>query len=144
MLAYSYDSTTKIYNGTKNRQLDPIQTQKQGKDVYLMPANCTDIEPLAVKDGYNIVFNGTGWEYKEIPAPAPEPEPTQEDKESMVRSVRNSYLDSTDKMVACPDYPITAEEKEIVLAYRTYLREYTKNKNWFEKNPFTLEEYKAQ
>ena len=144
MLAYSFDPTTKIYKGTKNRQLDPIQSQKQGKDVYLMPANCTDVEPLEQKDGFYVVWNGAAWEYQAIPEPEPAPEPTQEEKEQMVRAVRNSYLDSTDKMVACPDFPITAEEKEIVFAYRQYLRDYTKSENWFEKNPLTLDEYKAQ
>ena len=39
-----------------------------------MPADSTDIVPPESKDGYDIVFNGTDWEYKEIEK-EPEPEP---------------------------------------------------------------------
>ena len=66
MKAYRYNPDTNIYEGEQDRQLDPIATQHEGKDVYLMPANCTDIEmTLEAKDGYDIIFNNSAWEYKE-------------------------------------------------------------------------------
>lgn len=74
MKAYQYDSETKKYIGEIERQIDPLESQAQGKTIYLMPADSTDIEPLEPKDGYDVVFNGTDWEYKEIPK-EPEPEP---------------------------------------------------------------------
>lgn len=82
MKAYQYDSETKKYIGEIERQIDPLESQAQGKDIYLMPADSTDIVPPEPKDGYDIVFNGTDWEYKEIPKePEPEPhEPTAEEK----------------------------------------------------------------
>ena len=46
-----------------------------------------------------------------------------DEKARRVRDDRNAKLDSTDKIVSAPDYPISAEEKEKVLAYRQYLRE---------------------
>jgi hypothetical protein len=74
MKAYQYDSETKKYIGEIERQIDPLESQAQGKEIWLMPADSTDIVPLEPKDGYDVVFNGTGWEYKETPK-EPEPEP---------------------------------------------------------------------
>lgn len=82
MKAYQYDSETKKYIGEIDRQIDPLESQVQGKEIWLMPANSTDIAPLEPKDGYDIVFNGAGWEYKEIEKPVePKPyEPTELEK----------------------------------------------------------------
>lgn len=82
MIAYQYDSETKKYIGEIERQIDPLESLAQGADVWLMPANSTDVVPPEAKDGYDIVFNGTDWEYKEIPKePEPEPyEPTELEK----------------------------------------------------------------
>lgn len=74
MKAYQYDSETKKYIGEIDRQIDPLESQAQGKEIWLMPADSTDIVPPEAKDGYDIVFNGTDWEYKEIEK-EPEPEP---------------------------------------------------------------------
>ena len=79
MKAYQYDSETKKYIGEIERQIDPLESQAQGKDIYLMPADSTDIVPPEAKEGYDIVFNGTGWEYKEIEKPEPY-EPTELEK----------------------------------------------------------------
>lgn len=82
MKAYQYDSETKKYIGEIDRQIDPLESQAQGKEIWLMPADSTDIIPLEPKDGYDVVFNGAGWEYKEIEKPVePEPyEPTELEK----------------------------------------------------------------
>lgn len=79
---YSYHSENKKYMGVVECQLDLLETIVQGKDIYLIPADTTEIEPLEPKDGYDVVFNGTGWEYKEIEKPVePEPyEPTELEK----------------------------------------------------------------
>lgn len=97
MKAYQYDSETKKYIGEIERQIDPLESQAQGKDIYLMPADSTDIVPPEAKDGYDIVFNGTDWEYKEIPKepePEPLPEPTIEEKNEQIRQTR-AYLYSS-------------------------------------------------
>ena len=84
MIAYRYDPTTNLYAGEQERQLDPVASQKAGKEVYLMPADCTTIEPLEEKEGFNIKWNGESWEYEEQPKKEPEPpeekEPTTEEK----------------------------------------------------------------
>ena len=94
-----------------------------------------------------IFCNQNGYMLKEI-SPLPQrkfqivsiPEPTLEEKEAMVRSVRNSYLEATDKYMIA-DYPITPEVKAQYRAYRQYLRDYPSTTNWYAKNPKTYEEY---
>lgn len=93
MKAYQYDSETKKYIGEIDRQIDPLESQAQGKEIWLMPADSTDIVPLEPKDGFDVVFNGTDWEYREIPKepePEPQPEPTIEEKNEAIRQTRAS------------------------------------------------------
>ena len=73
MQAYKYDSNG-IYAGQINCQLDPRETKKAGKEIYLVPANSTTIEPPPEKSGYDIMWKGAAWAYEKIPVP-PEPEP---------------------------------------------------------------------
>ena len=60
MQAYFYDSD-RFYTGSMQCQLDPLESKKQGKDVYLTPANSTNIQPT-IKDGAKPRWNGTDWE----------------------------------------------------------------------------------
>lgn len=138
MLAYRYDSN-KIYIGTVECQLDPLETKYVGHDVYLLPADSTFEQPPEEKQGYNIVWNGNAWEYEEIPMP---PEPTEEEKKESVRLVRNAYLSDTD-YTQLSDSPFTSEEKQEYANYRQYLRDYTNGENWWEQNPKTFNEWKA-
>lgn len=68
------------------------------------------------------------------------PEKPVEEKEAEVRAIRNQYLADTDKYMI-PDFPITEELREQYKNYRVYLRDYTKENNWFEQNPLMLEEW---
>ena len=40
----------------------------------------------------------------------------------LLRNIRNNYLNLTDKYLL-PDYPIPAEQKEIIIVYRQMLRD---------------------
>ena len=85
MLVYRYDSETKIFLYSEPAMLDPLETQKAGKNIYLMPANCTDVEPPVSKDSFDIVFVDGKWSYKEQekkeePSQPKPYEPTTEDK----------------------------------------------------------------
>ena len=96
MKAYRYDYETSLYVGTQERQLDPVETANTGQEVYLMPANCTTIEPLEEKEGFNIKWNGTEWEYVEIPKEEePTTEPQELTTEQKIASLDVQY--STDK-----------------------------------------------
>lgn len=62
MIFYIYDEKTKEYIGTQNAFIDPLKTKKQGKKVYLVPANATDKKPLETKENQAVIFNGDEWE----------------------------------------------------------------------------------
>ena len=65
-----------------------------------------------------------------------------EQKKAEVRSVRNQYLEQTDKFMIA-DYPIVDDERELYKQYREYLRDYTLSENWWEHSPMTFEEWKS-
>lgn len=66
MIFYTYDENTKEYTGTQNAFIDPLETKKQGKNVYLVPANSTNIKPTLdpSTDNDMLVFNGKEWQIK--------------------------------------------------------------------------------
>lgn len=59
--AYLFDEKTKEFKNEVNAQLDPLESTKAGKDIYLLPANATWDEPT-VKDGCVPVWNGETWD----------------------------------------------------------------------------------
>ena len=56
MLVYNYDEITKEYIGYEEASLDPEETKKQKKDIYLIPANATSKKPPTVKKNEVAVF----------------------------------------------------------------------------------------
>ena len=65
MNVYKYDEETKEHIGTELALLDPLETEQQGKNVYLLPANATFTEPTEAQEGYVNVWNGKAWEQVE-------------------------------------------------------------------------------
>ena len=65
MNVYKYDEKTKEYIGTEKALLDPLETEQQEKEVYLLPANATFTEPPEAQEGYVNVWNGEAWEQVE-------------------------------------------------------------------------------
>ena len=66
MLYYSYKEKTKEYIGTGTAQPDPLESKKQGHEVWLLPKNATFSAPPEEKDGFARVWNGI--EMKELGA----------------------------------------------------------------------------
>ena len=64
MKTYHYDPTTKEYTHNSKALLDPLETKRQGRTIYLLPANATFDEPTA-KNGYSTVWNGNAWTHIE-------------------------------------------------------------------------------
>lgn len=58
---YKYDEKTKEYLGKAEALLDPLETQLQQKEIYLLPAAATFIAP-ALQEGYVSVFKEGAWE----------------------------------------------------------------------------------
>lgn len=98
MIAYRYDDKF-MYVGVQMCQRDPIASAKAGKEIYLLPADCTYEAPPEPKEGYNIVWNGEAWEYAEIPVkPEPEtPEPHVPTTEGKIAQLDGQY--QSDKQV---------------------------------------------
>ena len=98
MIAYRYDDKF-MYVGVQMCQRDPIASAKAGKEIYLLPAQCTHAAPPEPKDGYNIVWGGEAWEYAEIPVkPEPEtPEPHVPTTEEKIAQLDGQY--QSDKQV---------------------------------------------
>lgn len=62
MNVYKYNEKTKEYIGTEQAQLNPLETKKQQKNIYLLPANATFTAPPAEKEGFARVWNGDAWQ----------------------------------------------------------------------------------
>lgn len=60
--AYKYDKDTKEYIGFQQCQLDPLESERQGREIYLVPANCTLEIPPEREDGKAIIFENGGWQ----------------------------------------------------------------------------------
>lgn len=106
MKAYRFNPDTLIFEGEQERQIDPVASRKAGKEIYLMPANCTDVKPPAGKAGFDLIFSDGKWYYKaqekKDEAKEPEPyEPTTEDKIAVLdsqyeqdkKTLQSYYLD---------------------------------------------------
>ena len=61
MQVYKYDEITKEYIGAEIAMVDPLESELQGKEIYLLPANVTFEKPN-LQDGFASVWNGTQWE----------------------------------------------------------------------------------
>ncbi len=74
MNAYAYNSSGE-YIGIAERQIDPVASKREGKEVWLLPANSTTIAPPEFDPKKErAVWDGSKWAIDAIP-PTPEPEP---------------------------------------------------------------------
>lgn len=143
MIAYRYDEQG-IYVGQDEAFIDPLESKIAGQDVFVLPADCTFVVPLADLEGFVQRWKGTAWEYVEnhigktgyvngeffevkeygpLPAGWSEnaPDPTEEDIALQVRMERDAKLIATDKYLVS-DFPIDTVRLEEVKKYREALR----------------------
>lgn len=66
MKIYNYDQNGKLIGSSK---ADPSPLEE---GMYLIPARATDQEPPVPKNGFDIYWNETKWEYRPVPNPKPE------------------------------------------------------------------------
>lgn len=72
------------------------------------------------------------------------PKKTQSEKEKEVRSVRSEYFDKyVDFYQSKPLYweELSETERKYRAEYREYLKDYTKQEEWWEQNPMNYEEW---
>lgn len=65
MKAYSYHSVTKEFKSEIECQLDPLESQKQNKDIYLLPSNSTLNMPLEKTEKKIYIFENNKWVIKD-------------------------------------------------------------------------------
>ena len=65
MLVYNYDFLTKEYTGSEEASLDPEETKRQGKNVYLVPANATLKKPPTIQEHQTVLFENDKWKIYE-------------------------------------------------------------------------------
>lgn len=63
MKIYNYDAETGELLSEQNAELDPQETIIQGKDIYLIPANATSVQPPAHKEDFARVWKDDEWQY---------------------------------------------------------------------------------
>jgi len=61
MKIYHYDPKTGVYIGASEAIRDPLETKKQGKEIYLMPGYATIEAPPDVNDHAVAVFEAGAW-----------------------------------------------------------------------------------
>lgn len=84
---YIYADNNNNNEYTGSLILDDSDRSPSGR--WNIPANCTEIEPPIEKEGFNVAWNGTAWEYKEIPKEPSEPEPTLDElKASKIAEIK--------------------------------------------------------
>lgn len=111
MKAYRYNKESKKYEGEVSCQIDPLESKTKGEEVWLLPAYSTFEVPLKEKEGFDVVWNGSAWEYQETPEPEPEPEPTPEEKKRMRIAELKADLTSTDyKIIKCSECSLAGIE----------------------------------
>ena len=60
MIIYNYDPITKEYIGECEAALDAAESKIQGKNIYLIPANATEIKPPKAKKNEIAIYDN-GW-----------------------------------------------------------------------------------
>lgn len=100
-------------------QKDPIASKREGRDIWLQPADTTPLEPLEEKEGFKVKFNkdANRWEYEAIPEPEPEPEPTEAEKlQQKVWELKGELSSSDYKIIKCTEAQLAGEESPYDIA----------------------------
>ena len=112
-ICYRYDQEKKTFQQSEEMLKDPLESKLQGKDIWLLPANCTLIEPPEAKEGFDIVWSGDAWEYKEQEKPKEEEPyvPTEKEKTKQEIWDLKEKLSETDyKILKCSEASLQGAE----------------------------------
>lgn len=118
---YKYHPNTGEYVGNDEADPSPLE-----KEVFLIPANATEVAPPEPKEGKFRKFNGKEWVYEDIPKEVEE----TVDLAQEARERRNWLLASSDWRIL-PDVP--AKHSAGYTMYRQALRDVPQQKEFPEK-----------
>lgn len=113
MKAYRYNSENKKYEGEATCQIDPLESKIAGKEIYLLPADCTYEVPPEAKEGFVIVWNGDAWEYKEQEKPKEEEPyvPTEKEKtQEEIWRLKEKLSETDYKILKCSEASLLGQE----------------------------------
>lgn len=65
MKEYLFDRMTGEFIREQEMHIDPLESRKQGRTIYLQSACGTTVVPQEQKAGYAVIWNGSEWEYVE-------------------------------------------------------------------------------
>ena len=153
MTVFTYNQTIEYIDGTRDLNFEAAQkwAREHGtsfeedvskREPYEQEHEETYMNPTTGADEVKLVKTPTlkrFWVIGDEPKPCV---PTEDELKARVRSVRNQYLNQTDKLMLV-DYPITDGERELYKQYRVYLRTYPECRDWYKANPKTYEEWKS-
>lgn len=135
--AYSYDFTSKKFLGEVQCQIDPLESQIAGKTIYLLPGNATYKKPeIEEKEGFDIIWNGESWEYKEKKK---EEEPKAYEPTELDKAYQNYYeykgrLSETDYVNDKINDAINTGDEELATTLREKYKEvFTERSKWREE-----------
>ena len=84
MIGYCYSQKTGEYIGAMNLQLDPLESKKAKKDIYMYPPNTTLTEPPTFTEKQKVTYSDGEWAVKDIPEPEKQPEPKPPTEEELL------------------------------------------------------------
>lgn len=151
MLVYAKITDGKIEFAPKNKgsisnyNLSQKLMEKDGYKPLVVIEEQTEDKPL-------IRYRETDKQIEQYAKAVSQPEPyvpTIEEKSELVRQVRNKMIGSFEWRISRNnderELKLTeTDNRELLLKYREYLRNYTKEEYWYEQNPMNFEEWSNQ
>jgi len=75
---YNYNSSG-YYTNSSNARIDPLESEKNNKNNYLLPANATFVKPPVVSEEKVIKWDGSKWAEEDKKLPDEEIKPTDDE-----------------------------------------------------------------
>ena len=163
MIDFAYNQTIEYIDGTRDLNFEAAQkwAQEHGtsfeedvskREPYEQEHEETYMNPTTGADEVRLVKTPTlkrFWVIGDEPKPYIPPEPSEDELKARVRSVRDSYMVSTqnriDRYRNQQELGTETVDDEatykLLLRYMQYLRDYPSGKNWWSKNPMVFDEW---
>ena len=163
MTNFTYNQTIEYIDGTRDLNFEAAQrwAKEHGtsfeedaskREPYEQEHEETYMNPTTGADEVKLVKTPTlkrFWVIGDEPKPYIPPEPSEDELKARVRSVRDSYMQTTqnriDRYRNQKELGIETTDTEEVfkqlLDYTQYLRDYPNGENWWVKNPMVFDEW---